>query len=221
MQRGDFDIKSFNDDISMSESDVISYRIGDDPIPLLYQAGYLTIKSYNEENDEYKLQFPNEEVKRGFFENLYSDYLNMPSYHGVAIRDFIKDLRSGDVESLMTRFKAFFASIPYGLRKHYNAEEHFQTAFYIFFTLLGMQVESEIHLATGRTDAVVKTADYIYVMEFKMSDAKDGTADAALSQIDSKGYLIPYTVDGRTLIKLGVVCDADPQVKNIGEWKQG
>ncbi|MDR2921500.1 MAG: PD-(D/E)XK nuclease domain-containing protein, partial [Tannerella sp.] len=61
-------------------------------------------------------------------------------------------------------------------------------------------------------DAVVKTKDYIFVFEFKLN----GTAQEALAQIDEKGYLIPYTVDGRKLVKVGVNFNAEE--RNIGEW---
>ena len=67
--------------------------------------------------------------------------------------------------------------------------------------------------AKGRADAVVKTKDYIYVFEFKL----DGSVDDALKQIDEKGYLLPYSVDGRQLMKIGVSFDAAE--RNIGEWK--
>ena len=65
----------------------------------------------------------------------------------------------------------------------------------------------------GRADAVVKTNDYIYVFEFKL----DGNVDEALKQIDEKGYLLPYNVDQRQVVKIGVSFDSTE--RNIGEWK--
>ena len=79
---------------------------------------------------------------------------------------------------------------------------------------MGQFAETEVRSAKGRADAVVKTADYIYVFEFKL----DGSADQALAQIDDRGYLIPYTVDGRKLVKIGV--NFDPAQRNIGDWKR-
>ena len=73
--------------------------------------------------------------------------------------------------------------------------------------------DAEVRSSRGRADAVVKTGNYIYIFEFKLG----GSADAALEQIDSRGYLIPYTADGRTLVRAGVSFDA--AARNIGEWK--
>jgi hypothetical protein len=69
------------------------------------------------------------------------------------------------------------------------------------FTFMGQWVQSEVKDANGRADAVVKTADTIYVFEFKMDTT--GTAEDALKQIDTKEYYIPYTADGRRVVKIG------------------
>ena len=95
-----------------------------------------------------------------------------------------------------------------------ETERHYQIIFYIVFKLLGQYVEAEVRSARGRADAVVETADYIYVFEFKLN----GSVDEALHQIDDRGYLIPYTADGRQLVKVGA--SFDKKKRNIGEWKQ-
>lgn len=92
----------------------------------------------------------------------------------------------------------FFAGMPYDLSD--NTERHYQAVFYVVFTLMGQFVETEVRSARGRADAVVKTKDTIYVFEFKLN----GSAEEALQQIDEKGYLIPYTLDGKRLVKIGV-----------------
>ena len=46
------------------------------PIPLLCQTGYLTIKGYDEEFRSYALGYPNEEVKYGFLKSLAPYYLH-------------------------------------------------------------------------------------------------------------------------------------------------
>ena len=111
----------------------------------------------------------------------------------------------------MERLHAFFEGIPYELNS--KTERHYQVIFYIVFKLLGQYVDAEVRSARGRADAVVKTTDYIYVFEFKL----DGSVDEALRQIDEKGYLIPYTVDSRQLVKVGA--SFDKEKRNIGEWK--
>ena len=104
----------------------------------------------------------------------------------------------------------FFADFPYELNS--KTERHYQVVFYLVFKLMGQFTQAEVRTAIGRADAVVKTADYIYVFEFKL----EGTAEDALRQIDEKGYMLPYSVDGRKLIKVGVSFDAEK--RNLGKW---
>jgi hypothetical protein len=92
----------------------------------------------------------------------------------------------------------FFANIPYPLNN--KNEKHYHAIFYVVFTLMGQYTDAEVQSAEGRADAVVKTKDIIYVFEFKLN----GTAEEAIRQIDEKGYLIPYQLDGRKLVKVGV-----------------
>ena len=106
--------------------------------------------------------------------------------------------------------KAFFADFTYELNE--QTERHYQVVFYIVFKLMGQFTDAEVRSARGRADAVVKTPKYIYVFEFKLHD----TAEAALKQIDDKGYLIPYQADGREVIKIGVEFSAEK--RNISRW---
>jgi hypothetical protein len=125
---------------------------------------------------------------------------------------FTKYLMEGNAEKFMTSIRAFFASIPYDLS--YRTERHYQFVFYLIFTLMGQFIRTEVKSARGRADAVVKTADAIYVFEFKME--KNATAEKALEQIDRKGYLIPYTADGRKLVKIGAEFSAEE--RTLSRW---
>lgn len=181
---------------------------------MIYQSGYLTIKDYDERFRMYTLGFPNEEVKYGFL-NFVS-----PFYTPIAQTDtsfyigkFIRELESGDVDAFLTRLRCFFVGIPYDLND--RTERHYQTVFYLVFQLMGQFTETEVRSARGRADAVVKTPDYIYVFEFKLNDS----AEAALRQIDEKGYLLPYQADGRKVVKVGVAFEKEE--RNIGEWVIG
>ena len=110
----------------------------------------------------------------------------------------------------MERLKVFFAKIPYELNN--NNEKHYQAVFYVVFTLIGQYIDSEVRSSKGRADAVVKTKDCIYVFEFKLN----GTAEEAIQQIDSNGYLIPYQLDGRKLVKVGV--EFSKEERNISRF---
>jgi len=182
------------------------------PIPVLYQSGYLTIKEYIREARLYTLAYPNEEVKLGFINSLIPEYVNdMYLTRSPFIYNFTSDLRKNDLDSCMKRITAFFASIPYGLNN--KEEKHYHTIFYLLFSMAGLYIESEVRSAVGRADAVLKTATHIYVFELKL----DGSADEALKQIDSKGYLVPYTCDGRKLVKVGI--NFDSATRTVSEWK--
>jgi hypothetical protein len=193
---------------------VNDYRPGDiSPVPLLYQSGYLTITGYDRETRSYRLGFPNGEVRYGFLNNL-CDYFFPAARNGFSVLGFIKAVRAGETEAFLTRLRAFFASILYDLY-FAKGEAYYETVFYIVFTLVGQFTEAEVRSAAGRADAVVKTKERVYVFEFKLDTA--GTVDDVLKQINDKGYLIPYTADGRKLVKVGVVLDTVK--RTLGEWR--
>lgn len=211
LQKTDFDLRE------MDGIEVGAFTLSDDradinnPVPMIYQSGYLTIKEYDREFQLYKLGFPNEEVKYGFL-NFAAPFYTPVAQSDTAfyIGKFVRELREGNVEAFLQRLQSFFADFPYELNA--KTERHYQVVFFIVFKLLGQFTEAEVRSARGRADAVVKTSGYIYIFEFKL----DGTAQAALNQIDDRGYLIPYQVDGRQLVKVGI--SFDKETRNIGEW---
>ena len=198
--------RDFDEDIVISAADVKDYRPNETSIiPLLFQSGYLTIKGYDADFEVYSLGFPNQEVKYGFMKNLLPVYApaDISTLTSFFAGKFTRSLRDGDVEGFMEQLTAFYASIPYDAvpKKHKN-ERHYQFVFYLLFALMGQFVATEVKSAKGRADAVVRTGNAVYVFEFKM-DA-EATAEAALAQIDDKGYPIPYSADHRRIVKIGV-----------------
>lgn len=212
MKKTDYDLRDL-EGVELPANQFADYKADADyPIPVIYQSGYLTIKGYEKEFRSYTLGFPNEEVKYGFLNFLVPYYTGVPSNENLFnIRRFVGELRSGDVDAFLTRLRAFFAGIPYELND--RTERHYQAIFYLVFRLLGQYIDVEERSAKGRADAVVKTKDFVYVFEFKL----DGNVDEALKQIEEKGYLLPYNVDHRQLIKVGISFDSAK--RNIGEWK--
>jgi hypothetical protein len=211
----EIDIRKFDNDVVIGARDIDQYRHGEtSPIPILYQSGYLTIKRYDRQFDEYVLGFPNEEVRYGFLNDLFPAYAPESRIRGgeFAAARFVKDLLAGNIDGFMTRLRAFFAAVPYDLSN--KSERDYQTIFYLLFTLMGQFCQTEVKSAKGRADAVVKTSDRIYVFEFKLDE--NGTAEAALAQIDDKGYLIPYIADGCGLVKIGVAFSRDG--RGISRW---
>ncbi len=182
------------------------------PIPVIYQSGYLTIKDYDEEFKVYTLGFPNEEVEEGFANYLLPYYAHTGSEGApMYVRNFVLALRNGKPEEFMKRMQVLFADTDYKIVG--NAELYFQNAFYIVTKLLGFYTEVERTISDGRIDMIVKTKDYIYIFEFKY----DQSADTALQQIEDKGYAKPFATDGRKIVKIGV--NFSREHRCIDEWK--
>ena len=180
-------------------------------LPLLYQSGYLTIKKYNPILRRYSLGYPNMEVKTGMLNSLAPNYLSPVSLDNSSlVGNFLEKLYDGDIEGAMVRLKAYLAGISNRLSN--KNERDFQTVFYLIFNLMGAYMRVEEDSAVGRADAVVHMPDAVYVFELKY----DGSAEEAVRQIDDKGYLIPYSADGKRLFKIGV--NYDSQQRTIGEW---
>jgi hypothetical protein len=211
----DFDIKNLENDTKISMDSITDYRAEyEDPIPLLYQSGYLTIKDYDVMFNEYILGFPNEEVRYGFLKELMPVYMpgkNISTEFNSP--NFVRDLQANNVAGFMTRLKAFFAGVPYVLEN--DTEKYFQAVFFVLFKLMGQFVEVEYRSATGRADAVVTTSDTVFVFEFKMT--KRASAEDALQQIDDKGYTIQYTAGNRKIVKIGV--EFSLEKRGISKWE--
>jgi hypothetical protein len=222
LKNTDFDLPKFDNDITVSAEYVTDYRADNaDPVPVLYQSGYLTIKDYDREYNEYLLGFPNEEVKFGFLNGILSVYAsNISIINGYSAKEMVKALRMNDVEAVMRMLQAFYASIPYDLQeeRHKN-ERYYQSLFYTIFSLMGQFVQTEVKSAEGRSDAVVKTADAVYVFEFKLDNGKNIARNlaAALKQIDDRGYLIPYQSEGKKLVKIGATFNKNKGI--LTRWK--
>lgn len=183
-----------------------------DPVPVIYQSGYLTLKDYNEEFENYTLGFPNREVEQGFFRFLLPNYASVSiSKSPYEIQKFVMDVRKGDVDSFLGRLQTFFEDIPYELAPR-DREVHYQNILYIVFKLMGFHTEVEYHTSRGRVDLVLKTSDYIYVMEFKLN----GTAEEAMKQIEEKGYASAFSSDGRKIIKVGI--NFSEETRSIDRW---
>ena len=184
----------------------------ENPLPLLYQSGYLTLKSYDRRFDEYRLGFPNREVEQGFIKYLYPFYTPKVQDKGsFSIARFVKDVERGDASGFMQRLERFFANGDYQVMG--DLELYFQNTLYVFFRLLGFYVEVERHTTGGRMDIVIQTAQYVYILELKL----DQTADAALSQIEDRGYTLPFAGDGRRLFKIGI--NFSTATRRIDGWK--
>ena len=195
-----------------TDADVLNSIYGDeDPIPVLFQSGYLTIKGYDKEFGLYRLGFPNKEVEEGFLKFLIPFYTRFNKIEApFEIQRFVKELRSGDLNAFFKRLQSFLADAPYELVSEF--ELHYQNVLFILCKLLGFYTKAEYHTSDGRIDLVLQTDKFIYVIEFKL----DGTAEEALQQINEKRYALPFETDSRQLFKIGV--NFSKQTRNIDKW---
>ena len=181
-----------------------------DPIPVIYQSGYLTIKDYDERFQLYRLGFPNKEVEDGFVQFLLPYYINnRRPKNSFDIRNYVTDIENGNVDEFVTRMRALFADTPYDLVR--DLENHYQNQVWLFHKLMGMYVQAEYHTSCGRIDMVLLTPRFCYIVEFKF----DGSAQDALDQISRKDYALPFTLSGQQIIRIGI--NISPTTRNIDQ----
>ncbi len=187
------------------------------PLPMLYQSGYLTIKGYNRRRQTYRLDFPNEEVRSGMVILLSADYFGGESDKSTWLNSVSDSLEAGDLDNFRLQLTSMLSNISYRFQRKQDEKEcerHFQYTFYLIMQLLGKYntyVEKET--SQGRIDCVLECPGYVYIFEFKLN----GTASAALQQIDDKGYALPYAADRRKLYKVGISFSSE--TGTIGEFE--
>ena len=199
-------------------SQFIDYKADvEKPLPMIFQSGYLTIKDVNLDMNTFLLDFPNNEVKKGFVTMVASDYLKNREDTGSWARDVVNVLRNGDLEQFRKLLTSFLADIPYSMRRKETERERERYFHYTFYLLMRMvsvyTTYTEKQQSEGRVDCIIETPDYIYIFEFKL----DGTAHEALKQIEEKGYDRPYLTDKRKLFKAGVVFSSE--TGTVSDWK--
>ena len=213
MKQTSFDITTLSDNVEVSSADLSGMQdIVNKPIPLFLQTGYLTIKNYDKDFNIYTLGFPNDEVKTGFLKFIFSYYVPVnPAEGNTTTAKLAKALRTGTPDAFMRTLDALFSNTTYQIQG--DAEKDFQYAMYIIMELLGEYVQAERSTSNGRIDLLLQTKDYIYIIEVKI----DSTADAAMQQIEEKGYAKPFLNDSRKIFKIGV--NFSTANRRIEDWK--
>ena len=184
-----------------------------DPLVLLYQTGYLTIRNAERRGTRvrYRLCFPNQEVALSFSSHLVRHYTGASETGLTSFRDTILDaLDTCDMPLLRTALDAFLAGIPYDL--HRKSENNFQNIIFAVFRLLGYRFKVEQRTSSGRADAVCETRDWIYILEFKLNGDT-----SALDQIRDRRYFAPHLVDRRRVMLVGVALDTAKGT--IADWR--
>ena len=211
MEKTSYDITSVHDRQAVS-SLLTSVDVAiQNPIPLLYLSGYLTIKDYDRNFGVYQLDFPNREVKDGFLNYLLQYSTDGKVSGAMLIFRLRASLRNGKPEDMMTELDAFFANKNYQMQA--DCEKDFQYAVSTIFELVGEDVRTERQTSNGRIDILIQTDRFVYIMELKV----DASAEEALAQIEEKGYARPFAADSRTLYKIGV--NFSTVTRRVEDWK--
>ena len=201
--------------LKVSKSTFNKFDIGNiDPVALMFQTGYLTMKEYEERRDRYLLDFPNKEVRDSFYKFAlpYYTYQSQSASEIISYK-MLDQLEANDIENFIVELKSLFAAIPQKESEHIRKYEGFyHSAVFIALKIMGMHIDCEVMTNQGIIDAVILTDNYIFVLEFKMGDAK-----TAMEQIEEKKYYEPYLADKRPVTLLGVGFDA--KTRNVGSWE--
>lgn len=181
-------------------------------VPLLFQAGYLTIDTHDAMLRSFKLAFPNNEVEQAFSLHLLEAFTSLSAVGtSNALHRLIQHLYAADIDQFFETLNLFFVQIPYDL--HIKLERYYQSLFYLIFKLIGVHVTAEVKTHIGRIDAVVELPDTVYIFEFKL----DGSAETALQQIHDKQYADYYRPSTRMIYLIGAQFDSDK--KQTTDWK--
>ena len=217
------------DEIEVSQTAFSNYE-PDRPalISLLYQTGYLTIKSARQDGGIrlYRLAPPNFEVATAFSESLSADFARLDGEeHASLLTQMVESLRADDVDDMLDALSCFFANIPANVTL--KREKYYQSLFYAVFVLIGARTYAECWTNRGRVDAVVETPRGVYVFEFKLdAGGRDRarpspggpaavSAAAALAQIKAKGYAEKWLRCGKKVTLVGAAFDAE--MRNLSD----
>ena len=182
-----------------------------DVVALQYQTGYLTIKRHDAKNDIYYLGIPNDEVKEGFLSYLLPSYANLHHENSsIFVFEFREEMEEGRVEDFMRRLQSMFADVSYEMRM--DEERNVQNALFLLFRLIGMNVDVEYRTSAGRIDILVRTDNYVYIIELKYNHS----AEEALQQIIDKDYSLPWANDNRRTIAIGI--NYSTEKRTIDSW---
>lgn len=180
-----------------------------DPVPVLFQSGYLTLKAYDKQRDRYTIGFPNEEVYRGFAKSLYKYYANVEMDENIRSRmdKAYLDFKFGDtgVDDFLDAIRKWYSSIPYSITDRNQNEQLYQSLLYALLVALGADVHAELQTSDGRMDISLKMQDAIYILEFKYHK----TQEDAIEQVKKKDYAVVFASDPRPVYAVPMNVDAE------------
>lgn len=211
IQQENYTVENLND-MTVPELSFSTYEIDQlDVLPLLFQTGYLTIKSYDASTQNYRLGYPNYEVENAFMTYLLDAVTNTQKAISLTYVDkLIQALKDNDLTQFFDTIKIFFANIDYDL--HLKNEKYYQSIFFLVFKLMGLRINAEVKTNAGRIDAVAEVENRLYIFEFKI----DQSAATALQQIHDNDYARKY--QGQSKAVTGVGINFNTELRTIDDW---
>ena len=190
---------------------------------LMFQAGYLTINSYQEIPGrlEINLKYPNKEVMTALNETLLWEYVGVSSLDLRNVSKAHRALLNEDCIALKNQLYALYASIPYQWHIKNNIAEYegyYASVFYAFFASLGLDIACEESSHAGRLDIVVRLNKIVYIFEFKIIE--NNSAGSALQQIKDKGYANKYLTDSQEVYLIGIEFSKEKRQIQMFEWEK-
>ena len=181
-------------------------------MPLLYQSGYFTIKSFERRNGLYTLDIPNQEIRIGLMESLLPNYVRVDSYKGLTtVADMYLALCNDDLDEMLRLLQTYLLTIPQCDNTNY--EGHYQQLLYVIFSLMGRYVDVEVRTSNGRVDMVMNTGKALCLFELKLNKS----AEAAMNQISLKDYPSRFALTNLPIIKIGI--NFNSETHTIEDWK--
>ena len=217
VSNADIRLQDFEDCMILRNTLEMSDVTGGGAELFLYQTGYLTIKSY--EDDIYHLGFPNEEVKQALYECILPTLTMKQEADVQSLQAQLRMyLQTHNTDKAMKALKALIADVPYSNKKlaSMDMEERYRLIISTILNAIGVKVEVEHMLATGRIDILAQTTRYIYVIELKLQ--KNGGKEAGIQQIINNQYLEPFRADKRQVI--GLALELEDMGKGLLDWKE-
>lgn len=202
-----FQLDKYRADISTFDTfDIENLNI----IAILFQAGYLTLKEYDTETEDYILSYPNREINLSFKRNILTLWSSKSPDVSNVLSRLSNALRNNDLETVMDMLKNIFLNIDYDIQL--SRENNYQSIFYLIFQLLGINIKVEYKTDKGRIDALIETKTNVYVFEFKM----DKSALEALEQIKDREYALRFANRGKPVYLIGA--NFNSEKRNIDDY---
>ena len=159
---------------------------------LLQQAGYLTIKDYDPDGEDYTLGVPNEEVRRDLSTLVAGVAAGETD---VWAANLGKMLLHANWPKVFAGLKSIYAHLPYGPKEEGVQEFSYERILYALLASQGVEVVAEDRQSNGRADIVAKHKKGIFIFELKV----DEPVDAAFAQIRARKYADPYLASGKPI----------------------